>query len=190
MRCHSPCNSTSIVALRSLPLSAHEMIGHSLFLQSKHALIEAMVEGFPTRLRLFPEPIRERRCTLVASSCRRCPAPEGCQSLLQSGSSLRYLRIDDCCLRIPVVRVQAQGQQVIADDIFLGGPPSSIQLCERDHICRGGRRHDGDQLRSGGSNRCRGGLPIVFPPRLFQQIQVSIPPAWGLFRLLQRNLTT
>jgi hypothetical protein len=33
-------------------------------------------------------------------------------------------------------------------------------------------------------------LPIVFPPRLFQQIQVSISPAWGLFRLLQRSLTT
>src|SRR5437660_8329624 len=148
-------------------------------------LIEATVEGLPTRLSLFPEPIRERRCVLVAYTCRRCPAPEGCQSLLESGSSLRYLRVDDGCLRIPVVRVQAQGQQVIADDIFLGGPPSTIRLCERDRIDRGGRRHDGDQLRSGGGNRQRRGLPVVFPPRLFQEIQVSIPAPRGLFRVLR-----
>src|SRR5258708_23586632 len=61
-----------------LDLSAHEMIGHPLFLQSKHTLIEATVEGLPTGLGLFPEPIRERRCVLVARACRRCPAPEGC----------------------------------------------------------------------------------------------------------------
>src|SRR5258708_22441918 len=152
-------------------------------------LIEPTVEGLPTRLGLFSEPIRERRCALVASSCRYCPALKGCQALFESASSLRYLRVDDCCLRIPVVRIQAQSQQVIADDIFLDGPPSTIRLCEHDRINRGGRRHDGDQLRSGGSNGCRRGLPVVFPPRLFKQIQGSIPATRRLF-LLARDLTT
>jgi hypothetical protein len=77
-------------------------------------------------------------------------AGQDCQALLESGASFRHLRVDDGCLRIPVVRVQAQGQQVIADAMFLGGPPSSIQLCKRDRICRGSRRHDGDHLRSSG----------------------------------------
>jgi site-specific DNA recombinase len=63
---------------------------------------------------------------------------------------------------------QAQSQQVITDAIFLDGPPSTIRLCEHDRINRGGRRHDRDQLRSGGSNGCRRGLPVVFPPRLFK----------------------
>jgi hypothetical protein len=142
------------------------------------------------RLGLFSEPIRERRCVLVAYACRRCPALEGCQSLLQSGTSLRYLRVDDRSLRIPVVRVQAQGQQVIADDIFLGGPPSSIRLCERHRIGCCSCRHNGDQLCSGRSHRRRRGLPVVFPPRLFQEIQVSIPPTRRLFLRLAGNLTT
>jgi site-specific DNA recombinase len=85
---------------------------------------------------------------------------------------------------------QAQGQQVIADDIFLGGPPSTIQLCQRDRICRGGRRHDGDQLRSSGGNWQRRGLPVVFPPCLFQEIQVGIPSTRRLFLRLAGNLTT
>src|SRR2546421_7310157 len=166
------------------------MIGHSLFLQSKHALVEATVEGLPTGLGLFPEPIRERCCALIAFSRRYCPTLKGCQALLESGSSLRHLRVDDRSLRIPVVRVQAQGQQVIADDIFLGGPPSTIRLCERHRIGRCSRRHDGDQLCGGGSNRRRRALPVVFPPRLFQEIQVSIPPTWRLFLRLAGNLTT
>jgi len=161
-----------------------------LFLQGKHALIEAMVEGLPTGLCLFPEPISERCCTRVESSCRRGPTAEGCQSLLENGSSLRYLRVDDGSLRISVVRVQAQGQQVIADDIFLGRPPSTIRLCECNRIDRGGRRHDGNQLCGGGGNRCRRSLPTIFPPRLFQEIQISIPPTRRLFRLLTGNLTT
>ncbi len=127
---------------------------------------------------------------LVAYACRRCPAPEGCQSLLENGASLRYLRVDDHSLRIPVVRVQAQGQQVIADDIFLGGPPSTIRLCERHRIGRCSCGHDRDQLCGGGSNRRRRGLPVVFPPRLFQEIQVSIPPTRRLFLRLAGNLTT
>jgi site-specific DNA recombinase len=85
---------------------------------------------------------------------------------------------------------QAQGQQVIADDIFLGGPASTIGLGERDRIDCGGCRHNRDQLRSGGDNRCRSSLPIVFPPRLFQEIQISIPTVRRFFLRLAGNLTT
>jgi hypothetical protein len=65
------------VALRSLPLSAHEIIGRPSLLSGKHTLIEATVEGLPTGLGLFPEPIRERRCVLVAYACRRWEAAGG-----------------------------------------------------------------------------------------------------------------
>src|SRR6266568_2031497 len=75
----------------------------------------------------------------------------------------------------------APKRRTITDDIFLRRPPSTIRLCERNRIDRGGRRHDGNQLGRGGGNRCRRSLPTIFPPRLFQEIQISIPPTRRLF---------
>src|SRR5438876_5145392 len=103
-----------------------------------------------------------------------------------------------CCPRGFALNLSCLGQvsylapkrRTIADAIFLGGPPSTIRLCERDRIDRGGRRYDGNQLRSGGGNRQRRGLPIVFPPRLFQEIQISIPQTRSSFPRLGGNQTT
>jgi hypothetical protein len=40
-----------------------------------------------------------------------------------------------------------------------------------------------------GGNWRRRGLPVVFPPCLFQEIQISIPATCRLFRVLRGNLT-
>ena len=102
--------------------------------------------------------------------------------------ALEGLLLSTFCLSEAISRMPKR--RTIADDIFLGGPASSIELCERHRIRGGSRCYNGNQLRRSGGHRRRGGLPIVFPRCLFKEIQISIPPTRRFFRVLTRNLTT
>src|SRR5712691_1684103 len=129
------------------------LVAYSLFPQRILMGVELTILLVSILLRLLPAPVVELTSLAGTGFGSCCPQLRIVQLLLQGGSLLGHLGIDDGSLAIAMIRVQAKRQKKIADDVLLHRPASNVGLCQLYGIHAWCGGDNGNQLGRGGGSR-------------------------------------
>src|SRR5260370_24960993 len=96
-------------------------------------------------------------------------------SPLQHLLTFGEFRVDDLLFRIPMIRVQIERDQPVANAVFLAVPALEVDLgqFQRSHALPG--RHHWDEFRGGGRRWRRRCLPSFLPEAQWLRREVSLP---------------